>query len=169
MTWRGGVRHDGEGLVSKGISGWGALTARRSRPLHARREDTLLCTHSRPSTHARATLAELVNARWISQRFCPSFFPHSLAFSAPPFSLPPPSLPRARMHVNTHTHSSRLFASLCALVTLCSFVSVCASAESEALTRAGRIGCKRALGTSGHAHSAVSSWRSAKEPCRELT
>lgn len=29
------VRHERwEGLVSKGISGWGALTARRSRPFH---------------------------------------------------------------------------------------------------------------------------------------
>lgn len=112
---RGGGLSRWEGLVSKGISGWGALTARRSRPFHARREDTLLCTHSRTlvcaRTRTRATLAELVSAWWISQRSVAALFPslssffHSLSLplwpslSAPPFSSPSPR--HARTHART--------------------------------------------------------------------
>lgn len=50
---KAGVSSRWVGLISKGLSGWGALTARRSRPFRARREDTLLCTHSRTPVHAR--------------------------------------------------------------------------------------------------------------------
>lgn len=145
----------GGGWFQRGfLSGWGALTARRSRPFHARREDTLLCTHSRTlvcaRTRTRATLAELVSAWWISQprSFCPSldFFSTlslSLAFSVGSSILVPFPLTRTHARTWTRTRPRSLFCS--PLVTLCSFVSVCASAESEELwhtpTRAGCMVC----------------------------
>lgn len=88
---------------------------------------TFTSARTRAHTHARCSRNWLTRGGYpgVPSPFCPSFFHLSLSFSlSPSLSVPPFSspLPSARVHVNMHTHSSRLlFAAPCrALVTLCS-------------------------------------------------
>lgn len=141
-----GVRHGRRGWF-RGDSGWGALTARRSRPLHARQEDTLLCTHSPSQSHTRSRLQAIHSHLNVYMCLCNA--------TCPFFSSVSRSARLRLLYVHARTHLSRvrherpslslsffsfrlrfsgraLVARVRALaVTLCSFVSVSTSAESE--------------------------------------
>lgn len=149
-------------MVSRGDSGWGALTARRSRPLHARQEDTLLCTHS-PSTHTRVNRSCINRHTHTHTHTLVYTYIRTCATTHPFFSSGSHSARLRLLHARARTHTtlssrpppaprlSRTFCSSLSLrcsdrrslaarvralaVTLCSFVSACTSAESEAPTR----------------------------------